>query len=126
MFSSSKTESQKLGYRLVETPIKQFLGENHHMTEVELVDSSVVKLETGLLAMGSRYHHTYLSNFNLEKERDYLVTDKTGRTSHPRIFAIEDLKIGLNQVAIALRAQAHANRCRGWGFSWHANMARSA
>ncbi len=52
--------------------------------------------------MGSRYHHTYLSNFNLEKERDYLVTDKTGRTSHPRIFAIGDLKVGLNQVARSL------------------------
>jgi thioredoxin reductase (NADPH) len=33
---------------------------------------------------------------------DYLVTDKTGRTSHPRIFAIGDLKVGLNQVAIAV------------------------
>lgn len=30
-----------------------------------------------------------------------LVTDKMGRTSHPRIFAIGDLKVGLNQVIIA-------------------------
>ena len=30
-----------------------------------------------------------------------LVTDKMCRTSHPRIFAIGDLKIGLNQVIIA-------------------------
>ena len=99
---SMSSRLKELGYRLIETPIKQFLGENHQMTGVELVDGSVVELETGLLAMGSRYHHTYLSNFNLEKERDYLVTDKTGRTSHPRIFAIGDLKVGLNQVAVAV------------------------
>lgn len=105
LFEVSESMSSRLrdlGYRLIETPIKQFLGKNHQMSGVELVDGSVVELETGLLAMGSRYHHTYLSNFNLEKERDYLVTDRTGRTSHPRIFAIGDLKIGLNQVAIAV------------------------
>jgi len=31
-----------------------------------------------------------------------LVTDRLGRTSHPRIFAIGDLKVGLNQVAVAV------------------------
>ena len=30
-----------------------------------------------------------------------LVTDKMARTSHPRIFAIGDLKVGLNQVVVA-------------------------
>ena len=29
------------------------------------------------------------------------MTDKMGRTSHPRIFAIGDLKVGLNQVIVA-------------------------
>jgi len=29
------------------------------------------------------------------------LTDKMCRTSHPRIFAIGDLKLGLNQVIIA-------------------------
>jgi thioredoxin reductase (NADPH) len=31
-----------------------------------------------------------------------LLTDRLGRTSHPRIFAIGDLKVGLNQVAVAV------------------------
>ena len=48
------------GYPLVEQPIKQFLGENHQMTGVELQDGSVVDLEAGLISMGSKYHADYL------------------------------------------------------------------
>ncbi|MDJ0676912.1 MAG: NAD(P)/FAD-dependent oxidoreductase [Calothrix sp. MO_167.B42] len=89
------------GYEIVETPIEQFLGENHQMTGVELTDGQVVELETGLISMGSKYHATYLDKFNLEKKGGNLVTDKMARTSHPRIFAIGDLKVGLNQVVVA-------------------------
>lgn len=89
------------GYQIVETPIEQFLGENHQMTGVELTDGQVIDLETGLIAMGSKYHATYLDKFNLEKKGGNLVTDKMARTSHPRIFAIGDLKVGLNQVVVA-------------------------
>ncbi|WP_299488581.1 NAD(P)/FAD-dependent oxidoreductase [Acaryochloris sp. IP29b_bin.137] len=92
---------QEHGYRLVETPIQKFLGENHQMTGVELVDGSVIALETGLISMGSRYHNTYLQGLGLEMKGSNLVTDKLGRTSHPRIFAIGDLKVGLNQVVVA-------------------------
>lgn len=89
------------GYTLVEQPIKQFLGEHHHMTGVELVDGSVVKLDAGLVSMGSKYHADYLKNIDLEYQGGNLVTDKMNRTSHPRIFAVGDLKVGMNQVAIA-------------------------
>ncbi|WP_026100563.1 FAD-dependent oxidoreductase [Synechococcus sp. PCC 7336] len=78
------------GYRLIETPIKQFLGENHQMTGVELIDGSIVELETGLISFGSRYHNTYLKGLHLEFNDGNLVTDKMGRTSHPRIFAVGD------------------------------------
>lgn len=72
------------------------------MTGVELVDGTVIPLEAGLISMGSRYHHHYLNGLNLERQGGYLVTDKLGRTSHPRIFAIGDLKLGLNQVTVAV------------------------
>ncbi|HEY9832654.1 MAG TPA: NAD(P)/FAD-dependent oxidoreductase [Stenomitos sp.] len=91
----------KYGYPLIETPIQQFLGENHKMTGVELTDGSRIELETGLISMGSRYHNTYLKGIDLEMKGGNLVTDKMCRTSHPRIFAIGDLKVGLNQVIIA-------------------------
>lgn len=96
-----RSQLQSLGYPLIETPIQRFLGENHHMTGVELVDGSTIELETGLIAMGSHYHNTYLQKIPLEMQGGNLVTDKAGRTSHPRIFAIGDLKVGLNQVIIA-------------------------
>lgn len=96
-----RAKIQSLGYQLIETPIRQFLGANHQMTGVELIDGSVVDLETGLIAMGSHYHNTYLQGLNLEFQGENLVTDKMGRTSHPRIFALGDLKVGLNQVVIA-------------------------
>ncbi|NEO90594.1 MAG: NAD(P)/FAD-dependent oxidoreductase [Moorea sp. SIO3G5] len=92
---------QQQGYQIIETPVEQFLGEDHQMTGVELTDGRVIELEAGLISMGSKYHAQYLDTFDLEKKGGNLVTDKMARTSHPRIFAIGDLKVGLNQVVIA-------------------------
>lgn len=90
------------GYPLVELPIRKFLGHHHEMSGVELIDGSTVPLETGLVAMGSHYHNEYLQGIDLEKSGKNLVTDSMCRTSHPRIFALGDLKEGLNQVSIAV------------------------
>ncbi|NJO72992.1 MAG: NAD(P)/FAD-dependent oxidoreductase [Leptolyngbyaceae cyanobacterium RM1_406_9] len=90
------------GYPLVETPIRRFLGHNHEMTGVELADGSTVELETGLVAMGSHYYNEYLKGLDLQWKGNNLVTDSMCRTSHPRIFAVGDLKDGLNQVSIAV------------------------
>ncbi|HEY9623815.1 MAG TPA: NAD(P)/FAD-dependent oxidoreductase [Crinalium sp.] len=105
LFNVSAEMRQKLqdhGFPLVESPIKRFLGHNHEMTGVELEDGTTVELETGLVAMGSHYHSEYLRSFDLEKKGHNLVTDSMCRTSHPRIFALGDLKEGLNQVSIAV------------------------
>lgn len=96
-----RSRLKEQGYQIEETPIEQFLGKNHQMSGVELTDGRVVELDTGLISMGSKYHATYLDKFNLEKQGGNLVTDKMARTSHSRIFAIGDLKVGLNQVVIA-------------------------
>ncbi|WP_416665880.1 NAD(P)/FAD-dependent oxidoreductase [Egbenema bharatensis] len=110
VFTNGKVEvgaemRQKLqdhGYPLVETPIRRFLGENHEMNGVELIDGSTVKLETGLVAMGSHYHNEYLKGIELERSGQNIVTDSMCRSSHPRIFAVGDLKEGINQVSIAV------------------------
>jgi thioredoxin reductase (NADPH) len=93
---------QDHGFPLVETPIRKFLGQNHEMTGVELIDGSKVQLETGLIAMGSHYFNEYLQGIDLEWKGGNLITDSMCRTSHPRIFAIGDLKEGINQVSIAV------------------------
>lgn len=90
------------GYPLYEQPIAKFLGHDHEMTGVEFTDGSVLELETGLIAMGSHYFSEYLKDFDLKRDGNNLVTDDMCRTSHPRIFALGDLKQGLNQVSIAV------------------------
>jgi thioredoxin reductase (NADPH) len=92
---------KEYGFPLIETPIKQFLGHDHEMTGVELIDGTIVDLETGLVAMGSHYYNEYLKGLDLEWKGSNLVTDSMCRTSHPRLFALGDLKEGLNQVSIA-------------------------
>ena len=91
------------GYKLVEKPIKQFLGikHKHQMTGVELKDGTIVELDAGLVSMGSKYHTDYLKEIELDYQGSNLITDKMNRTSHPRIFAIGDLKLGMNQVIVA-------------------------
>ncbi|NES97836.1 MAG: NAD(P)/FAD-dependent oxidoreductase [Desertifilum sp. SIO1I2] len=105
LFTVSDAMRQKLkdhGYPLFEQPLKRFIGENHLMSGVELADGTVVELETGLVAMGSRYHSDYLKGLDLEWKGNNLVTGEMCRTSHPRIFALGDLKEGINQVSIAV------------------------
>jgi hypothetical protein len=55
---------QEHGYQIIETPIEQFLGEDHQMNGVELKDGNTIELETGLISMGSKYHAAYLEKFN--------------------------------------------------------------
>lgn len=90
------------GYPLIETPLRRFVGQDHHMTGVELIDGTTVELETGLISMGAHYYNQYLKELDLNWKGGNLVTDNMCRTSHPRIFALGDLKEGLNQVSIAV------------------------
>jgi len=134
LFEVGHEMRQKLadhGYPLIETPIQRFLGEGHTMNGIEFTDGSRISVETGLVAMGSHYHSRYLNGIPLEKNGENLVTDDLCRTSHPRIFAIGDLKQGLNQISIAvadgtkaatgiwrdIRRQAPARK-------WEANLVR--
>jgi thioredoxin reductase (NADPH) len=105
LFDTSDAMKVKLaehGYPLYEQPLKQFLGHNHEMTGVELADGTQVELETGLIAMGSHYFSEYLNGLDLARDGQDLITDSMCRTSHPRIFALGDLKKGLNQISIAV------------------------
>jgi thioredoxin reductase (NADPH) len=94
---------QDHGFQLYETPIAKFLGHNHEMTGVLLQDGTQVELETGLVAMGSHYFNEYLKGIEgIEWQGENIVTDGMCRSTHPRIFALGDLKVGINQVSIAV------------------------
>lgn len=91
------------GYPLYESPIRRFLGENHQLQGVELEDGTYIEATTGLVAMGARYHNAYLKGIpGLKWQGENLLTDEWCRTAHPRLFALGDLKQGLNQVSIAV------------------------
>ena len=102
----SDAMKQKLadhGYPLYEAPIARFLGENHKMSGVELEDGTVVEATTGLINMGSIYHNQYLKGIEgLTWDGENLVTNNMAQTTHDRIFALGDLKQGLNQVSVAV------------------------
>ncbi|MEH1962773.1 MAG: hypothetical protein V7L05_23550 [Nostoc sp.] len=79
--TSIRQKLHKHGYQVVEMPIKQFLGEDHHMNGVELEDGTVIELEAGLISMGSKYEADYLDKFNLKKQDENSVTDKIQQLS---------------------------------------------
>lgn len=105
-FSPGEAMKQKLadhGYPLYETPIVRILGENHKMSGVELADGTVVEATTGLINMGSIYHNHYLKGIeSLTWDGENLITNTMAQTTHERIFAVGDLKQGLNQVSVAV------------------------
>jgi thioredoxin reductase (NADPH) len=91
------------GYPLYEQAIAEFLGENHKLSGVRLIDGTIVEATTGLVNMGSIYHNQYLKGIQgLEYDGENLVTNTMCQTSHPRIFALGDLKQGVNQVSVAV------------------------
>ena len=106
LFSVGSEMRHKLaehGFPLYEAPIIRFLGQDHQLSGVELQDGTTLEATTGLVAMGSKYHTHYLKGIpELTWDGENLVTDEWAKTSHPRLFALGDLKKGLNQVSIAV------------------------
>ena len=106
LFPVSDSMKQKLaehGYPLYESSIAGFEGHKHQLGGVKLEDGTVVEATTGLISMGSVYHNKYLKGIEgLTWDGESLVTNNMAQTSHDRIFALGDLKKGLNQVSIAV------------------------
>jgi pyruvate/2-oxoglutarate dehydrogenase complex dihydrolipoamide dehydrogenase (E3) component len=73
------------------------------MQGVQLADGTIVEATTGLINMGSVYHNHYLKNIEgLTWDGENLATNGMCQTTHDRIFALGDLKQGLNQVSVAV------------------------
>ena len=106
LFEPSPEFRRKLaehGYPLYTSPIQSFLGQDHQLSGVQFTDGTTIEATTGLVAMGSHFHNGYLKGIDALKWQDEtLPTDGMCRTSHPRIFALGDLKVGINQVSIAV------------------------
>lgn len=98
-----KDKLASFGYPLYEQKIAKLHGENHKMSGIELEDGTLVEATTGLINMGSVYHNHYLKDIEgLTWNGENLETNDMCKTSHDRIFALGDLKQGLNQVSVAV------------------------
>lgn len=132
--AAMKTKLAEHGYPLYEEPIAEFLGEHHQLQGVKLADGQVIEATTGLINMGSVYHNHYLKGIvNLEWDGENLVTNDMAQTRHPRLFALGDLKKGLNQVSVAVAdgtlaaTQIWRNIRRASGpRKWEENLAKLA
>ncbi len=105
-FEVSDEMKQKLaeyGYPLYESKVEKLVGEKHQLRGIQLADGQFVEATTGLINMGSIYHNHYLKGIEgLEYEGENLITNNMCQTTHDRIFALGDLKQGLNQVSVAV------------------------
>ncbi|WP_373479117.1 NAD(P)/FAD-dependent oxidoreductase [Geminocystis sp.] len=98
-----KQKLAEYGYPLYESAIAGFVGENHQMQGIKLTDGTFIEATTGLINMGSIYNNHYLKAIEgLEWDGENLITNDMTQTTHERIFALGDLKKGLNQVSIAV------------------------
>ena len=135
-FEISDEMKQKLadhGYPLYEAKIEKFVGENHRMQGVQLTDGQFVEATTGLINMGSIYYNHYLKGIEgLEWNGENLVANNMCQTTHDRIFALGDLKQGLNQVSVAV-ADGTLAATQIWRYirrqaeprKWEANIPKS-
>jgi thioredoxin reductase/SAM-dependent methyltransferase len=80
------------GIELVDTPVAEVLEDEGRLTGVRLTDGDEVGLDAMFVAATPRPHDEFLAGLNLERSESpmgsFITVDPTGRTSHPRIWAI--------------------------------------
>lgn len=78
--------------QLVDSPVTEILTEGGELSGVLLDDGSRLALDAIFTAPAPRPHDTYLANMALERDEfptgSFISVDHSGRTSHPRIWAI--------------------------------------
>ncbi|SCL15381.1 Thioredoxin reductase [Micromonospora nigra] len=80
------------GVELIETPVAEILSDNGRLTGVRLTDGSQVALDAVFIAPTLRPHDEFLAALRLERAENpmgsFIAVDPTGRTSHPRVWAV--------------------------------------
>lgn len=80
------------GVQLVDSPVAEILTDGGKISGALLDDGSSFALDAVFTAPVSRPHDTYLASMALEGDEfplgSFISVDHTGRTSHPRIWAV--------------------------------------
>lgn len=89
---STEARLRARGVELVGTPVSEILSEAGHLTGVRLVDGTEIALDAIFTAPKARPHDDFLANLGLERAENpmgsFVAVDPTGKTSHPRVWAI--------------------------------------
>ena len=83
---------QARGVELVDIAVEAVLHDAGRFAGVRLVDGSEIALDALFLAPTPRPHDGFLAGLGLDRETnpmgEFIATDPTGQTSHPRVWAI--------------------------------------
>ena len=100
------------GVQFVDTPVEEVLSSGGELSGVRLADGSEVELDAIFVASTAQPHDELVAHLNLDRETNpmgsFLATDMTGRTSHPRIWAVGNVSSPGATVPVSMSAGAMA------------------
>jgi len=80
------------GVELLDVPVAEVLGDGDRLAGVRLADGDEVALDAVFAAPAPRPHDAFLAELGLDRAESpmgsFIAVDQTGRTSHPRVWAI--------------------------------------
>lgn len=100
------------GVVLEDTPVERILSDDGELTGVRLTDGRELELDAIFVASGARPHDEIVAGLDLEQTTNPMgtaaVTDQTGRTSHPRVWAVGNVANPGATVPVSMSAGAMA------------------
>ncbi|MCD2262978.1 FAD-dependent oxidoreductase [Dietzia aurantiaca] len=100
------------GVVVVDTPVAEVLSRDGQLSGVRLADDSEVELDAIFVASQALPHDDVVARFELERATNpmgsFLATDMTGKTSHPRIWAVGNVANPGATVPVSMAAGAMA------------------
>ncbi|MFN8075386.1 MAG: NAD(P)/FAD-dependent oxidoreductase [Kineosporiaceae bacterium] len=100
------------GVRIVASPAVEILGDGDTVTGVRTADGSVTAVDALFTAGMPRPHDAFLAGLGLDRAEQplglgsFLAVDATGRTSHPRIWAVGNVTSPMATVPMVMGAGA--------------------
>lgn len=95
------------GIRIVAEPVVEVLGDDR-LRSVRTADGTVIELDAVFTAGTAEPHDGFLAPLELARQTNpvgsFLAVDRTGRTSHPRIFAVGNVVDPMANVAQSMGA----------------------
>lgn len=83
------------GVRLVDSPVAEILSDGDRLTGVRTVDGLTTAVDAVFTAPMPRPHDDYLANLALDRADSpvgsFISVDATGKTSHPRVWAVGNI-----------------------------------